>query len=299
VNMNKLIENLEKLLRRTIPEDVAIEVLPDPYIDMVMADSGQIEQVIMNLASNAADAMPEGGRLIIETAQMDLDEAYADAHPDVEPGRYLMLSVADSGSGMDEETQERIFEPFFSTKGEGGTGLGLATVYGIVKQHGGSIWVYSELGTGSTFRVLLPVAEPNRIEKKAGGEPPAARTGHETILLVEDNEQVRSLVFTMLKRMGYTVLAASNGRPALSVAGSHEGPLHLLLTDVVMPEMNGKELFAKTARKHPDLKVLYTSGYTDQVIAHRGVLNRGVAFIQKPFTVDALAAKVREVLDRR
>lgn len=297
VNLNKAVAGFEKLLRRTIREDIEIEIIRSPDIHTVMADIGQIEQVIMNLAVNAADAMPDGGTLTIETALVDLDEEYAATHQDVKPGTYAMLAVSDTGCGMDDEAREHLFEPFFSTKGEQGTGLGLATVYGIVKQHGGNIRVDSEPGKGATFKVYLPVSEEAQKEEKTGEVTATDLKGSETVLLAEDNEQVRRLARDILKRQGYTVLVAENGPEALTILASPEDPVHLLLTDVVMPEMNGKELFDKGAEKHADLKVLYMSGYPGNVIAHRGVLDEGVAFIQKPFAVQALAAKVREVLD--
>ena len=288
----------EMLLRRTIREDIAIEIIQSPDIRTVMADIGQIEQVIMNLAVNAADAMPEGGRLTIETVTANLDEYYAAKHQSVRPGAYVMLAVSDTGYGMDDETREPAFEPFFSTKGEQGTGLGLATVYGIVKQHGGNIWVYSELDKGTTFKIYLPVSEEARVEEKTTDKKAIDLKGSETILLVEDNEQVRDLARAILRRQGYAVLEAENGPKALTVLASHDDPVHLLLTDVVMPEMNGKELFAKAAEKYPGLKVLYMSGYTANVIDYRVALEKGIAFIQKPFTIQALTAKVREVLEQ-
>jgi PAS domain S-box-containing protein len=298
VEINKAIAGFEKFLRRTIQEDIELELILSPDPLTVMADVGQIEQVLMNLAINAADAMPEGGTLTIETARVDLDEKYCAEHIAVEPGPYALLAISDTGCGMDQETQEKIFEPFFSTKGEGGTGLGLATVYGIVKQHGGNIWVYSEPGKGTTFKIYLPVYETASAEETTDKKEMVDLTGIETILLVEDNDQVRELSLAILHRQGYSVITAENGLEALAVLDRHEGPVHLLLTDVVMPEMNGRDLFAKAAERHPGLKVLYMSGYTDDVIAHRGVLDQGVAFIQKPFSVKDLVAKVRETLDR-
>ena len=297
LDLNKIIGGFEKLLRRTIREDIGIKIILSPDIRTIRADIGQIEQVIMNLAVNAQDAMPQGGKLILETAMAELDEEYAAPRPGVQPGSYVMLAVSDTGCGMDEETCEQIFDPFYSTKGEQGTGMGLATVYGIVKQHGGNIWVYSESGKGASFKVYLPVSEETHIEKKTLKKAAEDTHGSETILLVEDNEKVRGFIYTILKRMGYTVLKAENGAEALPVLASHAGQVNLLLTDVVMPGMSGKALFAKAAEKHPDLKVLYMSGYTGNVIVHRGVLDEGIAFIQKPFPVKALAAKVREVLD--
>lgn len=298
VDMNKAVTGFEKLLRRTIREDIEIEIIPSPDIGTVMADINQIEQVILNLVVNASDAMPEGGCLTIETASANLDEDYAAKHQGVRPGAYVMLAVSDTGCGMDDETREHAFEPFFSTKGEQGTGLGLATVYGIVKQHGGNIWVYSELDKGTTFKIYLPVSEEARVEEKTCDKIATDLKGSETILLVEDDEQVRDLARAILRRQGYTVLVAENGLKALTVLASHDDPVQLLLTDVVMPEMNGKELFIKAAEKYPGLKVLYMSGYTANVIAHRGALEEGIAFIQKPFTVQALTAKVREVLEQ-
>ena len=298
VDMNKAVTGFEMLLRRTIREDIAIEIIQSPDIRTIMADIGQIEQVIMNLAVNAAGAMPEGGRLTIETATADLDEYYAAKHQGVRPGAYVMLAVSDTGCGMDDETREHAFEPFFSTKGEQGTGLGLATVYGIVKQHGGNIWVYSEPDKGTTFKIYLPVSEEARVEEKTTDKKAIDLKGSETILLVEDNEQVRDLARAILRRQGYAVLEAENGPKALTVLASHDDPVHLLLTDVVMPEMNGKELFAKAAEKYPGLKVLYMSGYTANVIDHSVELEKGIAFIQNPFTIQALTAKVREVLEQ-
>jgi CheY-like chemotaxis protein len=288
------------LLRRTIPEDIRLELILSSTGLPVTVDVGQIEQVILNLVVNAADAMPDGGTLTIETAAVHLDEAYAEARNGVEPGAYAQLAVSDTGHGMGEETLARLFEPFFSTKGEGGTGLGLATCYGIVKQHGGNIWIYSEPGKGATFKVYLPLAETKTAhsEDPTGSTTAADLTGIESILLVEDNEQVRELSLAILHRQGYSVITAENGREALAVLDRHEGPVHLLLTDVVMPGMNGRELFIEAVEKHPGLKVLFMSGYTDNVIAHHGVLDPGVAFIQKPFSVKDLAAKVREALDR-
>jgi two-component system cell cycle sensor histidine kinase/response regulator CckA len=298
LDINKVIGNFQKLLRHAIREDIEIEIIPSPDIRVVMADIGQIEQVIMNLALNAADAMPEGGRLTIETARVDLGEDYAAAHQGVKPGAYVMLAVSDTGMGMDDETCKHLFEPFFSTKGEQGTGLGLATVYGIVKQHGGNIWVYSEPNRGTTLKIYLPVSEEAHVEEMTSKKPATGLTGSETILLVEDSEQVRHLVHALLERQGYLVLAAENGPEALTILASHDGPVHLLLTDVVLPGMNAKELFARATEGHPGLKVLYMSGYTDNVIAQRGVLEEGTAFIQKPFSVQILAAKVREVLEQ-
>jgi len=297
LDLNTIIRRFEKLMRRTIRENIDIKIILSPDIRLIMADIGQIEQVIMNLAINAQDAMPEGGRLTIETSMTELDEEYAASRPDVKPGLYVMLAVSDIGCGMDDETHGLIFEPFFSTKGDQGTGMGLATVYGIVKQHGGNIWVYSEPGKGATFKIYLPVSEEAHIETIAKEKRVGNLLGSETILLVEDNEQVRRLAHAILKNRGYTVLTAENGSDALAVLASHAGPVHLLMTDVVMPGMNGKELFNKATEKHPDLIALYMSGYTDNVIAHHGVLDEGVHFIQKPFSVNSLAAKVREALD--
>jgi PAS domain S-box-containing protein len=301
VDINKIIGGFEKLLRRIIREDITLEIIPSPEIRTIRADIGQIEQVIMNLAINAQDAMPQGGCLTMETALTELDEKYAASRPGVLPGLYVMLAVSDTGCGMDKETIGKIFEPFFSTKGDQGTGMGLATVYGIVKQHGGNIWVYSEPGKGATFKIYLPVSEDAHIETKTR-EKPALKgketlRGSETILLAEDSKQARILVLTMLEQHGYTIIEAENGIKALAALDSHDGPVHLLLTDVVMPGMNGKDLFAKASEKRSDLKVLYMSGYTENVIVHRGVLDEGVHFIQKPFTVKSLVAKVREVLD--
>lgn len=296
VDLNLAVTGFEKLLRRTIREDIEITILLSPDVNTIMADIGQIEQMIMNLSVNAADAMPDGGRLTIETAPVVLDEKYAATHQDAKAGEHVMLAVSDTGCGMDAATQERIFEPFFSTKGELGTGLGLATVYGIVKQHGGNIWVYSEVCRGTTFKIYLPVTDASPAEAKPAGKPPARAQGAGTILLVEDNQAVLNLGHAILSRQGYRVLLANSGDEALTLLASHDGPLDLLLTDVIMPGMNGKELFARAAEKYPGLKVLYMSGYTNSVIAHQGVLNEGVQFIQKPFTVQGLTTRVQEVL---
>ncbi|MCP4114600.1 MAG: PAS domain S-box protein [Desulfobacteraceae bacterium] len=296
LNLNDTIKDFQKLLRRTIREDIEIDIIPDSGIQTIKADRGQIEQVIMNLAVNAQDAMPEGGRLTLETAMADIDEASAAARPGTRAGRYVMLAVSDPGCGMDGEIREHIFEPFFSTKGEQGTGLGLATVYGIVKQHGGNIWVYSEPGRGTTFKIYLPVSEEAQVEKKAREASSVELGGSGTILLVEDNDQVRDFSRDVLTQQGYTVLVAEGGAEALTRLTAHGGPVHLLLTDVIMPGMNGKELFTKASQRQPGLKVLYMSGYTGNAIARHGILEEGVAFIQKPFTVHGLAARVQNIL---
>lgn len=299
LDLNAVVEEFEQLLRHTLHEDIAVQIVPGPSVPTVMGDMGQLEQVIMNLVVNAQDAMPEGGRLTIETGAADLDAAYAARHQGVIPGRYAVLSVSDTGCGIDPETQEHIFEPFFTTKETGkGTGLGLATVYGIVKQHAGNVWVYSEQDKGTTFKVYLPAAAGSAgpVEKPEV-VPVQHLRGTETILVAEDNAAVRSLAQGVLEQYGYHVLLAENGRMALSIIAGYDRQVDLLLTDVVMPEMNGRQLYANIARDHPAMKVLYMSGYTENVIGHRGVLDAGVQFIQKPFTVEALAAKVRETLD--
>jgi two-component system, cell cycle sensor histidine kinase and response regulator CckA len=255
----------------------------------------------MNLAINARDAMPQGGKLTIETANVYLGDDYARLHFDVEPGHYILLAISDTGHGMDEATLSHIFEPFFTTKSKGkGTGLGLAVVYGIVKQSGGHIWVYSEPGKGATFKVYLPTAELDAepFDADTGpGQP--LEGGSETILLVEDDDTVRDLAGAILRDYGYTVLEAHDGNEALKMCGEHEGTVHILVTDVVMPGMNGRELAQKMESLCPAMKVLYISGYTDNAIVHHGVLKAGTAFLQKPFTPEALARKVREVIDSR
>jgi CheY-like chemotaxis protein len=241
--------------------------------------------------------MPDGGYLTIETARKDLDTSYTQSRQGVVPGNYALLAVSDTGSGMDEQTCQNIFEPFFSTKGDQGTGLGLATVYGIVKQHGGNIWVYSEPEKGTTFKIYLPLAQDMEMKLSAAGGTENNLAGTETILLVEDNEQVRELAHAVLKNKGYTVLAAANGEKALETVSGHEGKIHMILTDVVMPGLNGKDLYLKVSKTHPGIKVLYMSGYTSNVIAHHGILEKGIQFIQKPFSINGLAARVRQVLD--
>ncbi len=297
-DLNTLLMDFSKLLRSTIREDIVIKLIPAKSLPLVSGDTGQLEQVIMNLAVNAQDAMPDGGELTIETTVVKLDESYAAKHVSVIPGPYVMLAISDTGCGMDEKIREQIFDPFFTTKSKDkGTGLGLATVYGIVKQHNGNIWVYSEPDKGTTFKVYLPVSAETQEEQETAEKTSTVSRGSETILLAEDDEIVRKLALTVLEQSGYTVLVAENGTEALQTLQSHNGPLHLLLTDVVMPKMNGRELFNRVVEKYPSMKVLYMSGYTDDVIDRRGVLNKGVAFIQKPFNVNDLAAKVREVLD--
>ncbi len=297
VSLNTVIEGLQKILRRVIGEDIELTTTLAPDLGAVRADVGQLEQVLMNLAVNARDAMPTGGKLTIETANVEHDPDYAREQEAAAVSRFVMLAVSDTGIGMDEATKARIFEPFFTTKELGkGTGLGLATVYGIVRQSGGFIWVYSEPGMGTTFKIYLPQVDAVAAAAAATAAPGASRRGTETVLLVEDAAAVRAVTHQALARQGYTVLDAPNGAEALRIAASHPGPIHLLLTDVVMPGLSGRQLSDQLARLRPDTKVLYTSGYTDDAVVRHGVLESGIAYLQKPFTVDGLARKVREVL---
>jgi PAS domain S-box-containing protein len=299
VDLNEVAAGFVQLLRRTIREDITIAVTPAPALPLVRVDAGQIEQVIMNLVVNAQDAMPDGGKIIIETGVMDLDEEYAASHVGVVAGRFVVMAVTDTGFGMDATVREQIFAPFFTTKEKGkGTGLGLAMAYGIVKQHGGNIWVYSEPGQGTTFKIYLPaVTSAQESKVKECAVLPDSRLGTATLMVVEDNDMVRQLTVDILSRRGYLVLEACGGAECLEMLSTHSGPLDLLVTDVVMPEMNGKMLYKQVVKNLPGLKVLYMSGYTENVIASRGVLDEGVNFIQKPFAPNSLAAKVREVLE--
>lgn len=296
LDINEVVEKFESFIRHSIKENIDIRLYRSADIEPVMADPGQIEQVLMNLVINSSDAMPEGGKLSIETSMVDLDETYTKTHPEVVPGKYVMLAISDNGAGMDEVTLANIFEPFFSTKGDQGTGLGLATVYGIIKQHNGGIWVYSEPGHGTTIKITLPVVEQVTGSSKPRQDIPRDTSGTETILLVEDNDAVRETVHDILCQQGYQVITASDGRSALETISSGTD-LDMLLTDVVMPDMNGKELYSLVCEKYPAIKVLYMSGYTDNIIVHHGVLEEGVQYIQKPFNALAIASKVREVLE--
>jgi len=300
LDLNEVVTENLKMLTRVIGEDIDLVMVPAASLGAVRADAGQIDQVIMNLAVNARDAMPSGGKLIIETSNVSLDEEYSRFHAPLRPGDYVMLSISDTGMGMDSETQSHIFEPFFTTKGPKGTGLGLSTVYGIVKQSGGYIWVYSESGKGTTFKVYLPrVAD--RAESPAmvvsPAETAATEPGTETILLVEDEANLRYLARQFLEKQGYRVIEAADGAVAMQIAVAHEGLIHLLLTDVIMPGMNGRELAQRMSEIRPNTKVLYMSGYTENVIGHNGTLDAGVRLLQKPFTLRELKSKVREVLD--
>jgi PAS domain S-box-containing protein len=301
LDLNTLLKDLDKMLHRVIGEDIELTYLLSDEIGKIRVDPGQMEQVILNLAVNARDAMPSGGKLTIETSNTELDEAYAHTHIGSKPGRYVMMSVSDTGVGMTPEIRERAFDPFYTTKEKGkGTGLGLSTCYGIVKQSGGNIWAYSEPGRGTTFKIYLPQVDESLKDVKKEDETVEILKGNETILAVEDEIEVRKLVVQILTGQGYTVIEASDGKEAIKVARENSGnKIHLLLTDVVMPGMSGRELAETLALRHRDLKVLYMSGYTDNAIVNHGVLDEGVNYIQKPFTLDALARKVREVLDRR
>jgi PAS domain S-box-containing protein len=296
LDLNGIVLNVQKMLRRLIGEHIELKTNLDPALGCVKADQSQIEQVILNLAVNARDAMPQGGKLLIETAKVELDEDYARRHPPQEPGAYVLLSVADTGIGMDAETQARIFEPFFTTKEIGkGTGLGLSTVYGVVRQSGGHIWVYSELGLGTTFKIYLPCAgQPARVQ-----QPPAAPAeslrGSETILLVEDEEALRGLARSLLEDSGYTVLEAELPEAAIETALQHSGKIHVLLTDLVMPGMTGKDLAAKLAPTRPEMKVVFMSGYTS--FTHAGLADSEIALLTKPFTREKLLRKLRETLE--
>ena len=300
IDVNALVGDLEKMLGRLLGEDIALSTRLDPAVGRVKADAGQLEQVLMNLAVNARDAMPEGGKLSIEGVNVDLDERYAADHYPARPGPYVMLAVTDTGVGMSEETQAHMFEPFFTTKEKGkGTGLGLATVYGIIKQSGGFIWVYSELGRGSTFKIYLPRVE--EVGTSSAAPAPAAAPaprGTETVLVAEDEPPVRAIARQVLERQGYTVLEAATAERALDIAAQYSGAIHLLLTDVIMPGMNGQELATRLAHVRPETRVIFMSGYTDDAVMRHGVLQPGSTYMQKPFTPDAIARKVREVLDK-
>ncbi|MBI3809515.1 MAG: PAS domain S-box protein [Nitrospirae bacterium] len=298
LDLNAVVANMDRMLQQVIGENIELHTVLRSELERVKADPGYIEQIIMNLVLNARDAMPDGGMLTIETANVELDAAYAQTHMAVTPGRYVMLAVSDTGCGMDEETQRHVFEPFFTTKEKGkGTGIGLSTVYEIVKQSAGYIWVYSEPRRGTTFKFYLPSVE----EPAETVEPhmPGAQSprGSETVLLVEDEESVRTLARAVLEANGYQVLEARNGTEAFSLSGQHTGPIHLMATDVVMPGMSGRELAECLQSARPTLKILYVSGYPDDTIVRHGILDSNVAFLQKPFTPDALARKVRETLE--
>jgi CheY-like chemotaxis protein len=301
LEVNSIVNDLTKMLRRMIGDDIQLVIRPSASLGMIMADPSQLEQVLMNLAVNARDAMPHGGKLLVETSNVKLDESYALEHRPIVPGDYVMLAVSDSGCGMDAQTQAHIFEPFFTTKEEGkGTGLGLSTVYGVVKQSGGYIWVYSELGIGTTFKIYFPRVKREQVvvhETPAFSASSPALSSI-TILLVEDEDSMRQLARGLLESNGFTVLDASNGTEALKIAQQYPEKIHLLLTDVIMPGMSGSELAKHMQVVRPGLHVLYMSGYTDDMIAHQGVLESGLTLLEKPFSKEALMMKVREALDK-
>jgi len=299
VNVNEVVTHVEKMLHRLIGEDISLTTHLDPHLAHINADPGQVEQVLINLAVNARDAMPGGGALTITTDNAELSDEHGERHLGSAPGEYVMLAVTDTGSGMTKEVQQRLFEPFYTTKGPGkGTGLGLATVHGIVKQSGGDVYVYSELGHGTTFKVYFP-----RLTKVADAVMTTAEhraiapSGSETLLLAEDDESIRALATRVLEALGYKLLVARTGREALQIVAEHKGSIHMIATDVVMPEMNGSQLVEKVLEARPGIRVLFMSGYTDDEVMRRGVINGQTAFLQKPFTPALLAHKVREVLD--
>jgi PAS domain S-box-containing protein len=299
VDLNAVLDGIAKMLRRLIGEDVELVAAPAPELGQIRADPGQIEQVIMNLAVNARDAMPKGGKLTLETANVRIDAAFASAHLDVTPGEYVMLAVSDTGSGMDDYVKAHLFEPFFTTKEMGkGTGLGLSTVYGIVKQSGGHIGVYSEPGRGTTLKVYFPRfagTETTRIELPSA---PTAAGGSETVLVVDDEEKIRTLIRELLKSQGYGVIEARDGREALRISGDHGKPIHLVLTDWIMPGLGGPEVAERLAAKNPGIRIVLMSGYTDAATGGSKRVPPGARFLQKPFTTDGLLRVVRETLDR-
>jgi nitrogen-specific signal transduction histidine kinase len=297
IHLGELASGFEKMLRRTIREDIKIKVQNPPSLGYVLADVSQIEQILMNLAVNAQDAMPNGGTLLIETGSFLVDDQFLLRHPEAQTGEHVMLTVSDTGHGIDKAHLDRIFEPFFTTKEDGkGTGLGLATVYGIVRQHNGTIWVHSEPETETIFKILLPrVDRPAAVGARAQLHP-ARNHGNETVMVVEDNKMVRKLTCSVLEEYGYKVLAAETAEECLRLI-ERRGPVDLLVTDVVMPEMNGNELYQRLSSILPEMKVLFMSGYAGDLIAHHGVLQDGDSFIQKPFSIEVLTRKVRQVLD--
>jgi CheY-like chemotaxis protein len=293
LDLNAVVENLRKMIDRLIGEDIDFMTIPHTPLNMVKADPGQVDQILMNLVVNARDAMPHGGKLTIETANVEFDEEYARSHLPSLPGQYVMIAVSDTGTGMDPDTQRHIFEPFFTTKGTGkGTGLGLAMVYGIVKQSGGFIWVYSEQGVGTVFKVYFPCAEELTELHSPSVQEPGLLRGTETILVAEDEAGLRTLIRETLGRHGYKVLEAGDGKEAVSVSSGYQEPIDLLIADVVMPQMSGRELAERVTTARPETRVLYISGYTDDAIVQHGVLDPNTAFLQKPFTPSALARKV-------
>jgi CheY-like chemotaxis protein len=293
-----VLANFTELLKRTIRENIHIEQKLSNTLPPIKADPGQIEQVIMNLALNAQDAMPDGGTLTLETGTARLDEAYAERYEEVTPGFYVLLAVSDTGFGMDAETAALVFEPFFTTKEFGqGAGLGMSTVFGIVKQHQGHISCYSEPGEGTTFKVYLPIAETEADQPAPKSEAKDRPRGHETVLITEDDPLVLNLARDVLVMHGYSVLAANSAEEACKIATDHK-PIDLLLSDVIMPGMSGRELYEALLTHHPNLKVLYMSGYTRNVIAHHGIMDKGIQFLQKPFTGSALTQQVRGTLDQ-
>jgi two-component system cell cycle sensor histidine kinase/response regulator CckA len=297
LDLNHVVSDMDKMLRRLIGKDVELTTLLDPDLGRVRADPGQLAQIVMNLAVNARDAMPRGGRLAIETSNADLDTTYIALHPPSRPGPYVMLVISDTGSGMDPETQSHIFEPFFTTKPVGeGTGLGLSTVYGIVKQSDGYIWVYSELGVGTTFKIYLPRVEGTAAGARAQRAIPVGG-GSETVLVVEDEEALRGLLRETLEANGYTVLTARDGAEAVRIANAHAGTIHVIVTDLIMPGMTGRSAVEEIMPRHPESRILYMSGYSSEAVTRQGVLSRGSPFIGKPFTLESLLRSVRELLD--
>jgi CheY-like chemotaxis protein len=302
LDLNSVLAGMESTLRHLIGRSQDVRIVPAPLLHPVKADAGQVEQVIMNIAMNAVEAMPNGGKLTLETANVTLDRDYVSHFPGLKAGEYAMLAITDSGAGMSDEMKARAFEPFYSTKGVGqGTGLGLSTCYGIIKQSGGHISVYSESGRGATFKIYLPqvgqqpqIAVPQRLDS------PGLPSGTETILMVEDDPALLEMAATLLRRLGYTVWAAANGIEALRLKQQRDvGYIDLLFTDVVMPHMSGQELSDRILASYPHIRTLFTSAYTENAIVHQGVLDNGVALLQKPFTPSALAQKVREILDQQ
>ena len=300
ISLNTIIKDFLKIFAKIVGEDIVFTTYLSPESCTVEADPGQIEQILMNLIINAKDAMPNGGEIIIETAVVQLDKSYIEKHMEVKPGQYVLLSISDTGEGMDENVKSKIFDPFFTTKEQGkGTGLGLATVYGIVKQHGGYIYVYSEKNKGTTFKIYLPACHKNVEETERKYFTGALLQGNHTILIVDDNPSIRELIVETLKPLGYHCLQAASGKEAIDLLQKYKGEVHLLLTDVVMPHMNGKELAETIKKERPDIKVIFMSGYTENIITHHGVLDKGINYISKPITPVALTQKIKSALNEK